>query len=247
MSITRTVVNRPTTLLIIFILLLGLGLYAALDLAIDLFPEINPPVLFIFSNYSGAGPQEVETTLTRPLEGALSNVSNIDTITSTSTEGGSQIMLEFTWGTNMAEASNDVRDKLEFIKPYLPEDAESPQIFKFDPAMIPILNLMVAGNRSPEELREIAEDIVQPRLEQVEGVAMVAVMGGREKVIRVEVPQNRLEAYNLTLTQISAMLRGQNVQVSAGTITEGTPFHIQSMLLFLHCVWGLISVYHANR
>ena len=222
MSITRTVVNRPTTLLIIFILLLGLGLYAALDLAIDLFPEINPPVLFIFSNYSGAGPQEVETTLTRPLEGALSNVSNIDTITSTSTEGGSQIMLEFTWGTNMAEASNDVRDKLEFIKPYLPEDAESPQIFKFDPAMIPILNLMVAGNRSPEELREIAEDIVQPRLEQVEGVAMVAVMGGREKVVRVEVPQNRLEAYNLTLTQISAMLRGQNVQISAGTITEGS-------------------------
>jgi HAE1 family hydrophobic/amphiphilic exporter-1 len=221
MSVTRTVVKRPTTLLIIFILLIGLGLYAALDLAIDLFPEINPPVLFVFSSYSGAGPEEVETTLTRPLEGALSNVSNIETITSTSTEGGSQIMLEFTWGTNMAEASNDVRDKLEFIKPYLPEDAESPQIFKFDPSMIPILDLMVAGNRSPEELREIAEDFVQPRLEQVEGVAMVSVMGGREKAIRVEVPQNRLEAYNLTLTQISGMIRGQNVQVSAGSITEG--------------------------
>ena len=155
MSITQTVVKRPTTLVIIFILLLGLGLYAALDLAIDLFPEINSPVLFIFSNYSGAGPKEVETTLTRPLEGALSNVSNIDTITSTSSEGGSQIMLEFTWGTNMAEASNDVRDKLEFVKPYLPEDVEPPQIFKFDPSMIPILNLMVAGNRSPEELRDV--------------------------------------------------------------------------------------------
>ncbi len=221
MSITRTVVNRPTTLLIVFLLLIGLGIYAALDLAIDLFPEINPPVLFVFCNYSGVGPEEVETTVTRPLEGALTNVTNIETITSTSGKGGCQIMLEFTWGTDMSEASNDVRDKLEYIKPYLPEDAESPQIFKFDPSMIPILNLMVAGNRSPEELREIAEDFVQPRLEQVEGVAMVSVMGGRDKAVRVEVPQNRLEAYSLTLTQIAAMLSGQNIQVSAGSITEG--------------------------
>ena len=222
MSVTRTVVNRPTTLLIIFILFIGLGIYASLDLAIDLFPEINPPVLLVFDNYSGAGPEEVENTLTRPLESALSNVSNVETITSTTTEGACQIIIEFTWGTDMSEASNEVRDKLEFIKPYLPANAESPQIFKFDPSMIPVLNLMVAGTRSPEELRQIAEDFIQPRLEQVEGVAMASVMGGRQKVVRVEIPQNRLEAYNLTLTQVSSMLQGQNVQISAGSITEGS-------------------------
>ncbi len=221
MSITKTVVGRPTTLAILFALLVGLGIYAASDLAIDLYPEITPPVLLVFTDYSGAGPEEVEKTITRPLEGALSNVSNVDEINSVSREGGSQVTLQFTWGTDMSEASNEVRDKLEFVKPYLPDDASSPQIFKFDPSMIPILNLVVKGNRSPEELRELAENIIQPRLEQVEGVAMVSVMGGRDRVIRVEVPQNRLAAFDLTLTQIANMLRGQNVQISAGSITEG--------------------------
>ncbi len=221
MSVMRTVVRRPTTLLIVFILLIGLGVYAAIDLTIDLFPEINPPILMVFCDYSGAGPREVEGNVTRALEAALSNVGNIEKVTSTSSEGSSQIMVEFTWGTDMSEASNDVRDKLEFIKPLLPEEAGTPQIFKFDPSMIPILQLMVTGSRSPEELREIAVDIVQPRLEQVEGVAMAAVTGGREKAIRVEIAQNRLAAYDLTLTQVAGMLRGQNVQISAGSITEG--------------------------
>ena len=120
--------------------------------------------------------------------------------------------MEFTWGTDMSEASNEVRDKLEFVKGYLPDDAESPMIFKFDPSMIPIMYLAIKGNREPEDLRKIGEDIVQPRLEQVDGVAMAGISGGRERVIRVEIPQNRLEAYNLSLTQVSAMLIGQNVQ-----------------------------------
>ena len=221
MNIPKLAVNRPTTIIIIFILVIGIGLYASLDLAIDLYPEINPPVLFIFTNYSGTGPEEMEKTITRPLESALSNVSNIDKITSTSSEGSSQILLTFTWGTDMSEAANEVRDKLEYIKGYLPDDAESPMIFKFDPSMIPIMYLGISGNRAPEELRKLGEDIIQPRLEQVEGVAMASLSGGRERLIRVEIPQNRLEAYNLTLTQISGMLIGQNVQVSAGSIEEG--------------------------
>jgi hydrophobic/amphiphilic exporter-1 (mainly G- bacteria), HAE1 family len=221
MSLTKTIVNRPTTLLILFIILIGLGIYSFSDLAIDLYPEINPPVLVLFTDYSGAGPEEVEKTITRPLEGAMGNVGNVQSINSTSSSGSSFIMVEFSWGTDMAEASNDVRDSLEFIKSFLPDGAGSPMIFKFDPAMIPILNLTVTGNRTPEELREIAESIIQPRLEQVEGVALTSVSGGRDRVIRVEIPQNRLEAYDLSLTQVANMLRGQNVQISAGSITEG--------------------------
>jgi hydrophobic/amphiphilic exporter-1 (mainly G- bacteria), HAE1 family len=221
MSLPKTVVNRPTTIAIIFIILIGLGLYSASDLAIDLYPEIDPPILVIFTDYPGSGPEEVEKSVTRPLEGVLSNVGNIESISSTSSEGSSQIMIEFTWGTEMAEASNDVRDKLEFVKGYLPDEAESPQIFKFDPAMLPILNLVITGNRTPEELREIAEKIVQPRLEQVEGVAMASVSGGRQRVIRVEIPHDRLAAYDITLNQVANMMRGQNVQISAGSITEG--------------------------
>lgn len=221
MNISKIAVNRPTTFLIIFVLIICVGIYASFDLAIDLYPDINPPVLFVLTNYSGTGPEEIEKTITRPLESSLSNVSNIKKITSTSSEGTSQIVMEFTWGTDMSEASNEVRDKLEFVKGYLPDDAESPMIFKFDPSMIPIMYLAIKGNREPEDLRKIGEDIVQPRLEQVDGVAMAGISGGRERVIRVEIPQNRLEAYNLSLTQVSAMLIGQNVQVSAGSIEEG--------------------------
>ncbi len=221
MSVTKSVVNRPTTVAIIFVLLIALGFYAVTDLAIDLYPEIEPPVLLLFTDYSGAGPEEVEKSVTRPLEGGLSNVGNIENITSTSAEGNSMIQIEFTWGTDMAEAANDVRDKLEMVKGYLPDEASAPQIFKFDPSMIPILYLNVSGNRTPEDLREIAEKIIQPRLEQVEGVALVSISGGRERKIRVEVPQNRLEAYNLTLTQIQSMIIGQNVSLSGGSIGEG--------------------------
>ncbi|ORC32978.1 acriflavin resistance protein [Marispirochaeta aestuarii] len=221
MSITKTVVGRPTTTAIIFVLLIALGFYAISDLAIDLYPDIEPPVLLLFTDYSGAGPEEVEKRITRPLEGGLSNVGNIEEITSTSAEGNSMIQIEFTWGTDMAEAANDVRDKLEFVKDMLPEEASTPQIFKFDPSMIPIMYLNVSGNRSPEDLREIAEKIIQPRLEQVEGVALVSVAGGRQRIIRVEVPQNRLEAYNLTLTQIQGMLQQQNVSLSGGSVGEG--------------------------
>lgn len=206
---------------IIFIILVGLGLYTATDIAIDLYPEIEPPILILFTDYTGAGPEEVVQSVTRPLEGALSNVGNIENISSVSSEGSSQIQIEFTWGTDMAEASNDVRDKLEFAKGYLPDEAGTPQIFKFDPSMLPILNLILTGDRTPEELLEIGEKIVQPRLEQVEGVALTSIMGGREKVVRVEIPQARLAAYDLTMTQVANMLRGQNVQISAGSITEG--------------------------
>jgi HAE1 family hydrophobic/amphiphilic exporter-1 len=220
-TVTRLVVKRPTTLVIIFALLIGLGIYAAIDLNLDLFPEINPPVLVVYADYQGAGPEEVEKMVTRPLESVISNVSNIEELTSRSSEGSSFLIIQFTWGTNMDEASNDVRDKMEIVKSYFPEEVGTPQIFKFDPSMIPILNLILRGDRSPEELREIAENIVKPRIEQVEGVSMASINGGREKVIRVEISQNRLEAYNLTLTQVANMLRGQNIQISAGSIQEG--------------------------
>lgn len=222
MSITKTVVNRPTTIFIIFVLVIGLGIYSATDLAIDLYPEIDPPILLVVTDYPGAGPEEVEKTVTRPLEGGMSNVSNVENISSTSAKGNSMIMLEFSYGTDMAEAANSVRDNLEYIKGYLPADSNTPMIFKFDPSMIPIMGLTLSGKRTPAELRQIAEDIVQPRIEQVEGVALTSLSGGRDRIIRVEIPQNRLEAYGLTLTQVANMMRGQNVQISAGSITEGS-------------------------
>ncbi len=226
MSLSKAVVGRPTTVFIIFALIVGFGLYSSSGLAIDLFPEIDPPVLVIFTSYDGTGPEEVERSITRPLEGQLSNVSNIQRISSTSSEGFSQLVLEFTYGTDMTEASNEVRDRLELVKSFIPDDAGTPQIFKFDPSLIPILQLRLSGNRSAEELRQLAENTVEPRVEQIEGVALASVRGGRSPVIRIEIPQNRLEAYNLTFSQIANALRANNVQVSAGNIIEGNTSYL---------------------
>ncbi len=221
MSMTKTIVAKPTTIFIAFAILIGLGAFAAANLSVDLYPEIEPPILIVYTGYTGAGPEEVERSVTRTLEGTLSNVSNLKKITSTSSKGSSLLMLELNYGTDMADAANSVRDNLEMVKKYLPTDADAPLIFKFNPSMIPIMGLMVTGNRTPEELREIADKTIVPRVEQVPGVAMASLSGGRDKIVRIEIPQNRLEAYNLTVTQIVNMIRVQNAQISAGSIEDG--------------------------
>ena len=220
MSVAKSIVSRPTTILIIFLLLIGLGFFALTNLPIDLYPDISFPVLVVFTSDPGASPEEVERSISRPLEAVLSGVSNLEKISSISNKSTSLVILQFTYGTDLADASNSVRDALERIRNYMPAGADTPLIFKFDPSMIPIMGLMVTGNRTPEELREIAEDTIVPRMEQTPGVATASVMGGREKIVRIEIPQSRLEAYGLTVTQIQQMLAVQNMQVAAGTITE---------------------------
>jgi HAE1 family hydrophobic/amphiphilic exporter-1 len=154
------------------------------------------------------------------MEAALSTISSLEKVTSISSKGSGSVIMEFTYGTDLSDASNSVRDSLERIRGYRPTGADSPMIFKFNPSMIPIMSLMVRGNRSQEELREIAENVIVPRIEQTPGVATASINGGREKIIRVEIPQTRLEAYGLTVTQIQQMLAANNTQVAAGTITE---------------------------
>lgn len=202
-------------------MLAAFGLYTLSDISVDLFPEIDPPVLVVFTNYEGADPQEVERSVTRPLESLLSNVSNVSRLSSTTSQGNSQIIMEFTWGTNMDEASNEIRDRLDMARGMMPDDAGTPGIFKFDPSLIPIMELRLMGNRSTDELRELALDSVQPRLEQIDGVAQAGVMGGRDRVIRVDIPRSRMDAYGLTFNQVSQALRSQNIDMGAGTLTEG--------------------------
>ncbi|MDR0720301.1 MAG: efflux RND transporter permease subunit, partial [Treponema sp.] len=221
MSFAKTAVSRPTTIFIIFAIFIGLGIFALVNLPIDLLPEVSPPYLVVYTSYSGAGPEEIERSITRTLEAALSSVSSLEKVTSSSSKGTSMVIMEFAYGTDLADASNSVRDALERVRNYMPTGSDTPLIFKLDLSMMPIMGLMVTGNRSPEELRELTEDTIIPRVEQTPGVATASVMGGREKIIRVEIPQSRLEAYDLTVTQIQQVLASQNMQTAAGTITEG--------------------------
>lgn len=219
MSLSKTAVMRPTTVMIIFSILTALGIYATFDLPLDLFPDIELPYVAISTSYPGAGPEEVEKRITRPIESIISGVSGIEYLGSNSSNSSSLVYIQLTYGSNLDEAMNDIRAKMDYVKEFLPDESKTPMIYKMDPSMFPIMHYAISGNRTPEELRKYADDL-SPKLEQIDGVASAYVSGGRDRAIVVEIPRDRLQAYNLTITQVSQMLAAQNIQVAGGTITE---------------------------
>lgn len=222
MSVAKKVVERPVLVAIAFALITVVSLYTLSDLALDLMPDTERPVLMVSASYPGASPESVEKSVTAALESALINVSGLQSLSSTSSEGSSRLELEFEYGTDLDTATNDVRDKLDRIRRSLPDDASDPQIFRFSSSDMPIMRIAVSGERSSEELKVIAEDIIQPRLEQIDGIAQADVNGGRERIVRVELSQNRLDAYGLTITGIASKLASANVELGGGSIGEGT-------------------------
>ena len=221
MSISKMSVRKPTTVLIIFILLAALGIYCTSSLPVDLYPDMEIPYMLVSTSYSNAGPEEVEKSVTRTLESALSSVTGLKKLTSTSKTGSSMVAMEFDYGTNLDEAAMNIRDKIDLVRKYLPDDADSPIVFRMDPSMIPIMGLVVTGSRTPEEMSRYVEDIIQPRLEQIDGVASANLAGDREKAILIDVPRDRLDAYDLTITQIAQMIGAQNITSSGGSIESG--------------------------
>ena len=133
----------------------------------------------------------------------------------------SLVFLEFDYGVNLDVAGGDIRDKIDMVRGYLPEDAEAPIVMKLDPSMMPIMFYAIEGERTPEDLRQYTEDVIAKRLEQVDGVASAKVIGGREKSINIDIPRDRLEAYGLSITSVAQMIGAQNIQSSGGRITSG--------------------------
>lgn len=221
MTFSEKCVHKPVTTTLIFILSIVLGIFCTFQLPIDMFPEMDLPYMVVYTAYDGAGPEEVEQSVTKMLETSLSGVSGLKSMNSQSMGGISLVILEFNYGTSLDAAGGDVRDKIDLVRSYLPEDADSPVTIKLDPSMMPIMTLALKGNRTPEELRTLAEDTIQSRLEQVDGIASATVSGGREESINVDIPRDRLEAYGLTISTVAQMIGIQNVQSSGGTITSG--------------------------
>lgn len=249
MSFSKLAVKKPVTTLITFILATLLGIYCTMTLPIDLYPDMDIPYIMVFTSYSNAGPEETEKSVTRTMESALSSVTGLKKLQSQSMTGTSLVILEFEYGTNLDEAKADIRDKIDMIRNYLPDSADSPVIFQMDPSMIPIMGLVVSGTRTPEELSSYVEDIIQPRFEQVDGVASATLVGNSEKCIKVEVPRDRLDAYGLTITQICQMIGAQNMTSSGGQIEQGdTNYTISAEGTYksVDDVKGTVVTYKAN-
>ncbi|MBP3743323.1 MAG: efflux RND transporter permease subunit [Treponema sp.] len=218
MSFTEKVVSKPVTILFIFLILVGTGLFTAKKLQVDMLPDSNYPNVMVISTYGNSSPEEVEQNLTRVLEKGLSGLSGLKNITSTSSTGYSSVRLEFVSGTNLEQATNDIREKLDGIKNQLPSGATNPTIKHLDASMLPFMNLVLQGNKSPEELYCYADSVIAPALEQTEGVASVDISGGQEKSIQISVLRSSLEAYNLTISSIAQNLKTQNMTASGGII-----------------------------
>lgn len=230
MSITKKTLEHPVLTLIVFVLLGVMGLFTLNNVSISLFPDVDSPYLMIRTSYTNAGPESVEKTVTKVLEAQLISVSGLKNLTSTSREGSSQISLEFNYGTDLDIATNNVRDKIDKVLKRLPDDADSPTIMKMDSDSMPILRIAVRGNRSRDELKVLAEDTIVSLLEQTDGVAEATVSGGRTKIVRVDISQNRLAAYGLTISAVNSALSKQNLELGGGKITEGkTDYSIRTI------------------
>ena len=226
MSITKTVVHRPVAVVIIFAILIGLACFLVPQIPVELFPDSDRPVIMVSTTYDGAAPEDVEQNVTEVLESQLSNVSDLDTISSTSAEGVSIINLEFDYSKDLDDAANDIRDKRDQVIDSLPDDASTPVMYKMSSDDMPIMTLALEGNISQNELHDVATDQVESLLERLSGVSSVSVAGGQEEIVKVSVSQNRLEAYNISLSDVADVLDDQNYQEGSGDITEGDKNYI---------------------
>ena len=222
MSIYRSSVNHPVTVSLIFVTIAILGIFALSKLSINLFPDMGTNAIMVMTSYSGASAEDIETNITKTLENTLNGVSDLKHLSSQSKENVSVITLEFEYGIDIEEATNNVRDKLDMVRQYLPEGAGSPTIFKFSMEDIPVMFLSVTAKESMSGLDKILDDKLVTPLARVSGVGTVSVAGAPKREIQVFVDPNKLEAYNLTVEQISQTLAYENRNTPAGNIDIGS-------------------------
>ncbi|WPM06153.1 efflux RND transporter permease subunit [Borreliella sinica] len=218
--LVKRIVGKPITMLILFSLLMMISLYTFSRLKVDLLPGIDIPQISINTFYPGASPKEVEEGVSRVLESGLSSVKNLKNIYSVSSKENSSVSLEFYHGTDLDLVLNEIRDALELVKSSLPSQSQTPRIFRYNLRNIPIMEIVINSVRPISELKRYADEIVKPSLERLDGVAVVTVNGGSKKRVLIEVSQNRLESYGLSLSRISSIIASQNFELSAGNILE---------------------------
>lgn len=220
MSLPSFSVKKPVTVTMIFLGVILLGIISLTRLPQELFPEVTYPQLTVVTNYTNTAPEEVESLITKLMEEAVGTVKNARRVISTSREGTSIVIVEFSWGTDMNFAALGMREKIDIVKERLPRDAEEPIVMKFNPFATPIMTLNVSGDRSLNELFEISTRYVKGRLEKVEGVASCSISGGIEREIHVDVNGGVLQNSDIDLLAIVDSLRDSNLNYPAGTTKE---------------------------
>jgi hydrophobic/amphiphilic exporter-1 (mainly G- bacteria), HAE1 family len=221
MSIYKSAVNKPITTFMIFTAIVVMGIYSLVQIPIDLYPEMDPPFISVMTTYPGANSGDIETNVTRIIEDALNSVDDLKEITSVSTDNLSIINLEFDWGSNLDEATNDIRDVIDRVIDFLPEGAERPLIFKFNTSMMPIVFYAVTANESYPGLEKLLDEKIINPLNRIEGIGSIGLMGAPRRVVYVDADPRLLDAYSLTIEQIGNTISAENMNLPSGNIKMG--------------------------
>ncbi len=221
MSIYKQAVNKPITTMMIFAAIIVMGFYSLTRIPVDLYPEINPPFISVITTYPGANATDIESIVTRPLEDALNAVDNLREITSTSSDNLSVITLELSWDANLDEATNEIRDVIDRIYNFLPDDVDRPSVFKFSTSQMPIVFYAVTAKESFPGLDKILDERIINPLNRVDGIGSIGMIGAPRRVVYVDVDARRLDAYFLTIEQIGNVIAAENLNMPSGNIKMG--------------------------
>jgi HAE1 family hydrophobic/amphiphilic exporter-1 len=222
MKIYETAVRKPVSTALLFVGAIVLGVFSLNNLSIDLYPEVEIPYLTVLTTYPGASAEDIEQNVTRVLENSLNTVSNLKKLTSRSQENMSVVMLQFEWGANLDEASNDVRDVLGRMETYLPDNVDKPFIVKFSSSMMPIMYLSATANESYNALYKMLDEKVANPLNRISGVGAVSISGAPVREVQVNVDPLKMEAYRLTIEQIGQIIAQENSNIPAGFLDIGS-------------------------
>ena len=222
MSLYEGAVKRPIMTSLCFLAVIILGIFSAIKLPIDLYPDIDTNTIMVMTYYTGASAEDIENNVTRPLENVLNSVEHLKHVTSNSRENVSVITLEFEYGYDIDALTNNVRDKLDMVSNSLPDEAQTPILFKFSTDMIPILLLSVQADESQQALYKILDDNVANPLARIDGVGTVSISGAPQREINIYLNPQKMEAYNLSPTQVASAISAENLNVTNGTIDVGT-------------------------
>lgn len=222
MSLQRTAVNNPVTTALVFVAIAIFGIYSLINLSINRFPDMETNFIMVLTSYPGASAEDIETNITKTLENTLNAVPDLKHLSSTSRENTSVISLEFESGIDIEDATNNVRDKLDVVRNYLPDGATNPVLFKFNAEDMPIMLISVTAEESLPALEKIIDDRITTPLARVSGVGTVSANGAPKREIQVYVDPNKLEAYGLTIETLSSTLMYENKNIPAGYIDIGS-------------------------
>ncbi len=222
MNISKLSVKRPIAVTMVVLIFVVIGLYSLTMLPMEMMPEMELSMALVYTSYPNVGSQEVENMVTKTIEGAVSSVSGAKGITSQSSEGTSMVMIEFSSDTDMDKAIVDIKDNLDLVSGFLPEDVQEPMVMKLDTSMMPVATMSVSfEGMNLIETKKFVEDNVQNKLEAIDGIASVNVTGAQDRIIEVEVDPQKLFGYGVSITDAVSAIASQNANLPAGSIKSG--------------------------